>query len=55
VLLDHFPSLAHSGPDIDLVLVIQQPLEGFFGVGTEGVIQTEDGVIHVEEYFHLRR
>jgi hypothetical protein len=50
--VDDFPTLSHPGPNINLVLFVQQRLEGFLGIRPQAIVQPEDGVVHIKEYIH---
>jgi hypothetical protein len=52
MLLDNLPAFPHSGPNIDLVVVIQEFLENFLGPRSKRIIQAKNGVVNIEEYLH---
>ena len=55
VLFNDFPPLAQAGPNVDFVPVVQQFLKGVRGAGTQGVVQSQDGVVDVKKDFHIRQ
>ena len=50
--VDDFPTLTHPGPDINLVIFVQQCLESFLRLGPQAIVQPKDGVVHIEKDIH---